>query len=180
MGTEGIIEEHPGLYRIIGFKVLRRMAGAFFDEVPLGVLPSIDAVDRVIHYSGTVSPGPVGEVARPWYMHLYQSDHLIVVHGMREIDIYTPAHGKVEHFTAEPNRIFKNGELIHDGPGMLVWPEGVFHRIKSDPKLGSASINLASHTAGFDIRTNFSVYDVNLDTGEYWVVREGHLDQQGS
>jgi len=44
---------------------------------------------------------------------------------------------------------------------------------------GSASLNLAVHHDGFDIRTNFSVYDLDPDTGQYRVIREGHLDQPG-
>jgi len=48
----------------------------------------------------------------------------------------------------------------------------------SDAETGSASLNFAVHTPGFDIRTNFSVYDLNTETGEYRVIREGHLDQQ--
>jgi hypothetical protein len=60
---------------------------------------------------------------------------------------------------------------------MLVWPRYVFHRVVSDPTHGSASVNLATHYPGFDVRTNFSIYDLNIATGEYRVLREGHLDQ---
>ena len=59
---------------------------------------------------------------------------------------------------------------------MLVWPCNVFHRIRTDSQ-GSASMNLAVHHEGFDIRTNFNVYDLDTTTGEYRVIREGHLDQ---
>ena len=102
---------------------------------------------------------------------------LIVLHGIRNVDIYTPSHGNVETFECAPHAIRKNGEVIHDGPGMLVWPVGVFHRVKSCEKDGSASVNLATHYEGFDIRTNFSIYDLNTETGEYKVIREGHEDQ---
>jgi hypothetical protein len=53
----------------------------------------------------------------------------------------------------------------------------VFHLITSDPIEGSASVNLATHYEGFDIETNFSIYDLDVDTGEYKVIRKGSLDQ---
>jgi hypothetical protein len=60
---------------------------------------------------------------------------------------------------------------------MLIWPCGVFHRIRSDEKTGSASLNFAVRYDGFDIKTNFNVYDLDPATGEYRMIRAGHLDQ---
>jgi hypothetical protein len=174
-----ILEEVSGLYGIIRLKVLRRTPGVFFDIVPREALPRIDALDRVIHERGAVSPGLVGHVPRPWYMHPHQADNLVVLHGTRYVDLYTAEHGKVESFTVGPHQINKGDELVFDGAAMLVWPRGVFHRVRSCPKEGSASLNLAVHYEGFDIRTNFNVYDLDLQTGRYEVIREGHLDQPG-
>ena len=172
-----VLDEVPGLYRVIALDVLRRTPGVFFDNVPMGAFPRIDALDRVIHEGGASSPGAVGQVERPWYMHPHQDDNLVVLHGIRYVDIYTPAHGRIESFVVTPHRVEKDGEVLVDGPAVLVWPCGVFHRVKSCEKNGSASLNLAVHYDGFDIRTNFSVYDLDPDTGEYQVIREGHLDQ---
>ncbi len=174
-----IIEEVADLYRIIRLNVLRRTPGVFFDTLPLDVLPRIDALDRVIHEGGAYSPGSIGDVKRPWYLHPAQDDNLMVLHGVRYVDIYTPAHGKIESFTITPHRIEKDGQVLFDGPAMLVWPCGVFHRVESCAEKGSASLNFAVHYDGFDLRTNFSIYDLNPDTGEYHVIREGHLDQPG-
>jgi hypothetical protein len=164
------------LYRVIPFVPLRRTANVSFDALPIGGMLRVDAVDRVMHGPGAFSPGSVGEVERPWYMHTHQDDHLIVLHGTRDVEVYTPAHGRVERFVAEPDRLEMNGELLHDGPALLVWPRGVFHRVISR-ELGSASINLATHHEGFDISTNFSIYDVDTATGRYECIRAGHLDQ---
>jgi hypothetical protein len=172
-----IVEEVPGLYRVIAFKVLRETPGVRFDIVPVKAMAHIDSIDRVIHKTGAVSPGPVGDVARPWYMHPSQEDNLVVLHGTRYVDVYNKAHGRIESFTITPTRIERNGRLVLDGPGMLVWPTHVFHRIVSCEREGSASINFAVHHEGFNIKTNFNVYDLNTDTGEFQVVREGHLDQ---
>ena len=177
--SEFVYEEVAGLYRIVPLKVLRRTPGVSFDLVPLGAFARFDALDRVIHQGGAVSPGPVGEVARPWYMHTHQDDNLIVLHGTRYVDIYTPTHGRVESFTVRPQQVVQGERIVFDGPAMLVWPRGVFHRILSCQQEGSASLNLAVHFEGFDIHTNFSVYDLNPATGEYRVIREGHLDQPG-
>jgi hypothetical protein len=177
MSHEWILEEVEGLYRIIALRPLRRTEGVRFDMVELESLVRIDAIDRVIHEGAAVSPGPVEGVARPWYMHTSQDDNLLVLHGTRHVDIYTPHHGRVEHFTVTADRVMRGDELLHEGAAMLVWPRGVFHRITSDPIEGSASVNLATHYAGFDIETNFSIYDLDVDTGEYKVIRKGSLDQ---
>lgn len=174
-----ILDEVLDLYRVISLKVLRRTPGVFFDCLPMSALPNIGALDRVIHEGGACSPGAVGDVERPWYMHPHQDDNLLVLHGIRYVDIYTPAHGQIESFVATPHRVERNGTVIVDGPAILVWPRGVFHRVRSCDKNGSASLNFAVHYEGFEIRTNFSVYDLDPATGEYQVIREGHLDQPG-
>ncbi len=179
MKDDTVFEEVPGLYRIIPLKMLRRTPGVSFDVVPGKVFSRIDACDRVLHAYGAISPGPVGAVERPWYMHPHQDDNLIVLHGTRHVDIYTPAHGKIESFVVTPHAVEKGNEVVFDGAAMLVWPRGVFHRIRSSDKEGSASLNFAVHYEGFNIRTNFSVYDLDPETGEYRVIREGHLDQPG-
>ncbi len=172
-----IFEEVAELYRVIPLKVLRRTEGVYFDNVPTEAFQHIDAFDRVIHEHGATSPGPVGDVDRPWYMHPCQEDNLIVLAGTRFIEIYTKKHGRIESFVVAPQRIEKNGEVLFDGPAMLVWPTKVFHRILSDEVMGSASLNFAVHLPDFDIRSNFNVYDLNTETGEYICIREGHLDQ---
>jgi hypothetical protein len=174
-----IIDEVPGLYRIIPFRVIRRTPGVVFDCIPLAAFPRIDALDHVIHQGGARSPGAVGDIESPWYMHTHQDDHLVVFHGTRHVDIYTKKHGKVESFVCRPAGVEKNGAVVHEGEAMLVWPRGVFHRIRSSEKDGSASLNFAVHYEGFDIRTNFNIYDLDTGTGECHVIRAGHLDQPG-
>lgn len=171
-----IISEKPGLYKIIELKLFRKTPGVTFDLFPLEAVSHIDSIDRVLHDHNAVSPGPVGDIYQPWYMHTAQEDNLIVLHGKRDVEIFTPEHGKVEHFSVTPEEIYHNGELVFQGGAVLVWPQGVFHRIVSGEG-GSASINLAVHNEGFDLKTNFSIYDLDLKTGEYRVIREGHKDQ---
>ena len=174
--TDHILEEVEGLYRIIKLKVFRRTPGVYFDLMPMQVLPHIDSIDKVIHENSAISPGSVNNVERPWYMHTYQDDNLMVMHGTRFVEIYTPKHGKVENFTVTTNQILKNGQVVFDGSAMLVWPRYVFHRIKSLED-GSASVNFAVHYEGFDIKTNFNVYDLDTATGKYTAIREGWKDQ---
>jgi hypothetical protein len=172
-----IVQEIPGLYKIIPLQVLRRTPGVLFDEIPVVPLNRIDAIDRVLHAKGADSPGPVGEIERPWYMHTHQDDHLLVLHGVRTVELYTPAHGRIESFEVSPEDLRGGDQVVCAGPVVLAWPVGVFHRIHSSDDLGSASLNFATHYEGFDIRTNFSIYDLDLQTGRYRVIREGHLDQ---
>ncbi|PTN31302.1 hypothetical protein [Desulfonatronum sp. SC1] len=175
MSASSVFAEIQDFYKIIPMKPLRRTPGVIFDNVPMELLPRINAIDRVIHAQSAVSPGPVGDVARPWYMHPSQDDNLIVLQGTRHVDIYLQTHGLFS-FTVTPSQILQDGKILFDGPAMLVWPRFVFHRITSGPE-GSASLNFAVHYEGLDLRTNFNIYDVDLQTGQYRVIREGFQDQ---
>jgi hypothetical protein len=178
MNYQGLISQQvAGLYRIIPLQVLRKTPGVSFDLVPTEALPRIDGIDRVLHDGGAVSPGPVGEVDRPWYMHPCQDDNLVILHGVRFVEIYTKEHGRIESFDVTPHQIRQAGKVVHDGAAMLVWPRGVFHRIRSDAKVGSASLNFAVRYEGFDIHTNFNIYDLNPANGDYRMIRAGYLDQ---
>ncbi len=163
--------------RVIPLKPFRRTPGVRFHLFPMKQFPRIDAIDRVIHDGGAVSPGPVGHVERPWYMHQNQEDHLIVLHGSRDVELFWPPLGKVERYRISADRIEKDGLAVLEGAGVLAWGTGVFHRIKSDDKLGSASLNVAVRTEGFDIATNFSIYELDTATGSFKVLREGWRDQ---
>jgi len=176
MSGQTVIDEVAGLYRILPLTVMRQTAKVTFDCAPMDFLPRIDAIDRVIHQGDALSPGAVGKVERPWYMHPCQEDNLIVLYGRREVEITNRAHGQIERFTVTPQEIRHNGQLVHQGGAMLVWPCFVFHRIRSGAE-GSASLNFAVHTQGFDLRTNFNIYDLDPKSGEFQVIREGHLDQ---
>jgi hypothetical protein len=177
MPSEWIVEEVEGLYRIIRLKVLRKTEGVDFDIVPILKISKVAAVDRVIHRSGAISPGSVGQVKRPWYMHPHQEDHLLVMHGARLVELYSKAHPRVARFLVTPDGIQKDGKSATDGPAMLAWPTAVFHRIESDRTLGSASLNFAARHPDYNALTNFDVYDLNPATGEFKVIREGYKDQ---
>ena len=171
-----VFEEVEALYRIIPLTPFRRTPNVSFDCLPMGALPHINAVDRVIHKSNAVSPGPVGDVERPWYMHPHQDDNLMVLQGTRYVDIYRKRYEKMEHFVVRADHIGKDGRILYDGPAMLVWPRGVFHRIRTGED-GSASLNFAVHYGGFEIQTNFNIYDLNTASGRFKTIREGHEDQ---
>ena len=171
-----IINEVKDLYRIIELTPFRKTDGVTFDLFPMDSVAHIDSIDRVLHDHGAISPGPVEGVSNPWYMHPHQDDNLLVLYGRREVDIYTKEHGKVEHFSVYPDKVFHNDELVFEGGAMLVWPAGVFHRIVSGEN-GSSSINLAVHHDGYSIRTNFNIYDLNMKTGDFHLIREGFKDQ---
>ena len=176
MAANSIIAEIQGLYKVLALQPFRKTEGVSFDILPRNLVPKVDAVDRVIHKNRAVSPGPVGDISEPWYMHPHQDDNLILLQGVRHVEIYTKAHGRIEAFVITPTRIEQNNKILYDGPGLLVWPRGVFHRIKSGEE-GSASINLATHYAGIDMKTNFNIYDLDIETGKFRVIREGQLDQ---
>jgi hypothetical protein len=171
-----IFHEVKGLYKVVEMKLFRKTPGVLFDLYPLETIPHIDAIDRVVHESNAISPGPVGDINKTWYMHQHQADNLIVLHGQRTVQLYTKEHGQIEEFIVRPNEIYRNGELMIDSGAVLCWPTHVFHRIISG-EAGSASINLAVHYEGFDIRRNFDIFDLNTETGDYHVLRKGYEDQ---
>ena len=177
MTNESIIQQVEGVYRVLRLPRFRETPGVAFDVLPPKMVPRVDAIDRVIHEIGALSPGSVGEIKRPWYMHPNQDDHLLVLAGKRYVDLYSSILGRMVSFEVEPDRVTQGGETICDTACMLVWNRGVFHRIRSDAATGSRSVNLATHYPGFDINTNFSVYDLDVETGEYRVIRVGSEDQ---
>jgi hypothetical protein len=91
-------------------------------------------------------------------------------------NIYCPKLHKKESFIVTPDKVYKNDKLYCDQPAMIVWPAGVFHRIISGSE-GSISLNLATRTKDFDLATNFNIYDLDVVSGKYTVIRDGSLDQ---
>lgn len=163
----------PGLAFFIPLKPLRRTPNVEFDLIP--VVPHLDSIDRVLHQPGARSPTIAGRDEHLWYMHPSQDDNLLVFHGKRIVELWSTAHPHVETFEVTPEKVMHGDKVVYDGPCIFGWPVNAFHRVKSPE--GSISLNFAQHSEGFDIDTNFSIYELNTETGEYKVVREGHLDQ---
>lgn len=164
------------MYRIIPLRILRRTTGVKFDEIVPSDIPKIDGIDRVIHASNSISPGPVNNIKRPWYMHKYQDDNLMVLQGTRFVDIYCPKQKIKSSFIITPDKVYKNNLLYCDYPALIVWPAGIFHRIISGPE-GSISINFATRHEKFSLKDNFNIYDLNVNTGEFRLLKDGYKDQ---
>ena len=168
------------MYRIIPLRALRSTPNVKFHEIVPSDIPLMDGVDRVIHHPYAMSPGSCDDgpnlVKRPWYMHPAQDDNLLVLQGERYVDIYCPTQRKLASFIVTPDRIYKNNKLYNDSPAMLVWPAGIFHRIVSGGT-GSISVNFATRKKGFDIDTNFDIYNLDVETGDHMVIRSGKDDQ---
>jgi hypothetical protein len=164
------------MYRIIPLRVLRRTKGVKFDEMVPSDIPKIDGIDRVIHNPNSISPGSIHNIKRPWYMHPYQDDNLMVLQGTRFVDIYCPKQKIKSSFIITPDKIYKNNQLYCDYPAMIVWPAGIFHRIISGSE-GSISLNFATRYEKFNVKDNFNIYDLDLQTGKYKVIKDGFQDQ---
>lgn len=164
------------MYRLIPLRQLRRTAGVIFDEIVPSDIPVINGIDRVIHKANGISPGPCEGVKRPWYMHKGQDDNLMVLQGERFVDIYCPKQKKLASFIITPDKVYKNDKLYCNQPSMITWPAGIFHRIISGSE-GSISVNFATRNEHFDLNDNFNIYDLNVETGVYKVIRDGTLDQ---
>lgn len=168
------------MYRLIPLRTLRNTAKVKFHELVPSDIPQIHGIDRVIHEAYATSPGPVDDcptpVNRPWYMHPNQDDNLLVLQGRRFVDVFCPTQRTLASFIVTPDKIYKNNKLYHESPAMIVWPAGIFHRIVSGED-GSISVNFSTRTKGFDINDNFNVYDLDVTTGNYRLIRDGQDDQ---
>ena len=168
------------MYRIIPLRVLRRTSGVLFDELVPSDIPRINGIDRVIHGPNSISPGSIEDyvppVKRPWYMHPGQDDNLLVLQGTRYVDIYCSKNKEKASFIITPDKIYKNDKLYFDGPAMVVWSAGIFHRIISGDE-GSISVNFANRLSNFDINNNFNIYNLCTDTGKYEIIRDDSKDQ---
>ncbi|AZR81806.1 MULTISPECIES: hypothetical protein [Piscirickettsiaceae] len=159
---------------IIPLKPLRNTPNVQFFSVE-GVTDGLAGVDLVIHEPGGKSPLIAGDDTWYWYMHTDQEDKLVVHQGKRLVELYSEKHGQVERFEVTADAVYHNGEKIHDGAAILGWEPYVFHRVHSPE--GSLSTNYAKRLQGFDIDTNFNIYQLDTESGAYDVARLGALDQ---
>jgi len=173
-----ISKKVEGLYHIIPFNLLRKTNKVDFHSIPM--MDKITGIERVVHEEGALSPGPVDEVKKPWYMHPSQEDNLITLYGSRIVELYHPDFNEIQVFEISSNEIKHNGRVVLDGPGILGWPTGVFHRNSSPEKGGSSSLNLGIQFSTFDVNHEFNIYDIDMQTGKHRVIREGFLDQPKS
>ena len=168
------------MYRLIPLRVLRRTKGVMFDEMVPSDIPTINGIDRVIHGPNSISPGPIEDISvpvkRPWYMHPGQDDNLLVLQGTRYIDIFCINSMMKASFIVTPDKIYKNDKLYFDGPAMIVWPAGIFHRIISGEE-GSISVNFSTRTKNFNLDNNFNIYNLCTTTGKYELLKDGSDDQ---
>ena len=100
----------------------------------------------------------------------------MVLQGERYIDIFEPTAMKSASFIVSPDKIYKNDKLYYDGPAMIVWPAGVYHRIISGDR-GSISLNFATRTKNFNLDDNFNIYNLDKSTGKSELLRKGIEDQ---
>jgi len=104
------------MYRLIPLRQLRKTPNVLFDEIVPSDIPKISGIDRVIHGPNGISPGPIDNVERPWYMHTGQDDNLMVLQGSRYVDIFEPKTKNKASFVITPDKIYKNEKLYYDGP----------------------------------------------------------------
>ena len=159
---------------IIPLKPLRATPNVNFFSVE-GVVEGLSGVDLVIHEPGGKSPLIANDENWYWYMHTDQEDKLVVHNGKRHVQLFSSKHGQAEEFEVTPDAIYHNGNKIYEGAAILGWEPYVFHRVHSPD--GSISTNYAKRLEGFDMNTNFNIYNLDCESGVYSMVRLGSLDQ---
>ena len=171
--TDSIIASEPGVWYIRNNEKLRETTSVEFDAFPL--FREINGIDIVTHEPGARSPSLPNGDYDVWYMHPGQEDNLITLCGDRIVELYNPNTNKIETFEISHKRISHNWKVIHEWPAILGWNIDIFHRNHS-PKW-SVSQNFAVRDDKFNIDTEFSIYKLNIDTGEYKVARVWKEDQ---
>lgn len=168
-----IIKGIKWLFYIIPLTKLRHTNRVDFKAIPF--FEDFNWIDIVEHDPGAMSPWKVDWEWNHWYMHPYQEDNLLTFQWNRFVELYTKEHWKIEKFEISNDRIKWNWEIVYEWQAILWWDTWVFHRNYSPE--GSVSINLAYRKDGFDIDTEFNIYDLNTDTWDYSIARVGKLDQ---
>jgi hypothetical protein len=167
-----------GMFYIMPAKLLRKTPNVTFNNVP--IVEHLDAIDFVKHEANAISPAIEGRSNETfWYMHTHQADNLLVITGTRLVELYTKENNRVEYFEVTKDYVkhLNEDKILFEGMSIFGWPKYVFHRVNSAAD-GSNSINFASYDEeGCDIKTNFNIYSLNTETGEYKIEREGFRDQ---
>lgn len=170
---ELIAKQVEWLFYIIPLKNLRHTENVDFKMVPF--FEDFNWIDIVKHEPGAMSPGKVDWQWNHWYMHPYQEDNLLTLSGNRFVELYTKEHWKIEKLEISNERIKWNWEIIFEGQAILWWYEHVFHRNYSPE--WSISMNFAMRKPGFDLDTEFNIYDLDIETWEFSVARVWKMDQ---
>jgi hypothetical protein len=152
---------------------LRHTENVDFKMIPL--FENFNGIDLVKHEPWAMSPGKVDWFWNHWYMHPYQEDNLLTFTWNRFVELYTKEHWKIEKFEISNENVKWNGEVVYVWQAILWWHEHVFHRNYSPN--WSISMNFAYRKPGFDIDTEFNIYNLDTDTWEYSVARIWKLDQ---
>ena len=148
-----VFHEVPNLYRIIPLHVLRKTPGVSFDLVPTDVLPRMTASTASCMTATPFRPGRLATSIAPGICTLAKTTIFVILHGVRFIEIYIREHSRIESFEATPHQIRQDGQIVYDGPAMLVWPRRMLHRIRSDANVGSSSVKKTVAYEDFDVRT---------------------------
>lgn len=97
--------------------------------------------------------------------------------------------GVKEVFEVGKNFVKRNGVLYYEGPAVLRWETNTFHKVgwifftvlivqvNTTSPDGSTSINFAVRYPGFDLHTEFNIYELDETTMAHKLLRVGKEDQ---
>jgi len=171
---ERIIQKKDGFWHILPSEILRKTDKVDFDSVP--VHEKTLNIERVAHQPGALSPGKIGEVECPWYMHPHQEDNLMTIVGVRKVELFNPNTKEYGLFEVSADWIKLDNKIIFEGFGVLGWCTGIFHRNSSSE--GSVSMNLGVRFDGFNIDTEFNIYDIDMETRKVKFLQKGSIGQK--
>tara|TARA_Y100000389_G_scaffold195562_1_gene227149 strand:- start:1512 stop:2108 length:597 start_codon:yes stop_codon:yes gene_type:complete len=165
------------MHKLIPLRALRQSPPKY------GIIPSdipkIDSINKITHSPNSNSPESVKHVTRPWYKHQTQDDNLLILQGTRYVDLYESTGHTKASFIITPDKVYKDDKLYYDGPAILGWRAGVFHRITSGEE-GSISINFVTQTNLEGDFKNFNIYDLDVETGKFNSIKNENMDSPHS
>jgi hypothetical protein len=78
---------------------------------------------------------------RPWAIHRDKINHMVILHGSRDVEIYCPQSLKREFLTLTLSNVYKHGTMIHNQPCLLQIYPNMYYRLLSGP-YGCTSVNI--------------------------------------
>tara|TARA_Y100000389_G_C17378624_1_gene473080 strand:+ start:523 stop:1026 length:504 start_codon:yes stop_codon:yes gene_type:complete len=78
---------------------------------------------------------------RPWAIQRDKINHMVILQGSRDVEMYCPQSLKREFLTFTLSNVYKHGTLIHNQPCLLQIYPNVYYRLLSGP-YGCTSVHI--------------------------------------
>ena len=150
------------MFQIIPLNSMTRNARHSIDNILFN-----SSTDFTAFYREILSPNMIGPVATSnplvkklfkidsskketiWHQNRYEINNLLILDGMRTIELYNMQNNKKSFIEITPDNIYKNGKIYYGSPCILTWNGELFHRTISGEN-GCISMNFTEKAYKFE------------------------------